>query len=198
MSHGDRLPAARCRIRRRAIPGAVLGATAVPALAAFVLCAAGCGSAPTAAPTASAFAGAQGGVCVSSPSAGAAAPAPRPTITAGPAPAAAVAAVLRYWRLVSAHRYRALLAVVTPDSPAAAAVRAGRGAKFWGIAHARVVSVRPAVEPLPPPGSTLEIGTTVIIRPSATSPWSAGRALVFVSLRRVAGSWLVCQSGTGP
>ena len=39
---------------------------------------------------------------------------------------------------------------------------------------------------------------TVDITPSASSPWNAGRTLVFMSLRHVGGRWLVYESGSGP
>ena len=119
-------------------------------------------------------------------------------ITAGPVPPGAAASALRYWRLVDAHRYRALLAVVTPDSQAAAAVRAGNAAGFWGIERVRVLSSAATVDPLPPPGATLEFSMTVDLEPARGSPWSGGRTLVFMSLRRATGSWLVYQSGPGP
>jgi hypothetical protein len=127
-----------------------------------------------------------------------AAPTPSATVTEGPVPSAALRAATRYWRLVDAHRYDTLLAVVTPDSQAAAALRAGRGAAFWGIKQVRVVSAAATVLPAPPAGADLELSMTVRITPGAGSAWSAGRTQVFLSLRRVGGVWLVYESGTGP
>jgi hypothetical protein len=60
------------------------------------------------------------------------------------------------------------------------------------------VSVDPTVAPLPPSGATLEFAMTVNIRPTRDSAWSAGRTLVFMSLRRVGDAWLVYESGSGP
>ncbi len=87
---------------------------------------------------------------------------------------------------------------ITPDSQAAAAVRAGDAAGFWGIERVRVLSIEPTVDPRPPSGATLEFSMTVDIQPTRTSSWSAGRTLVFMCLRRAGGSWLVYESGTGP
>jgi hypothetical protein len=126
------------------------------------------------------------------------APSPVAAITAGPVPPAAAASALRYWRLVDAHRYRALLTVVTPDSQAAAAVRGGNAAGFWGIERVRVLSSAATVDPVPPPGATLEFSMTVDLKPARASPWSGGRTLVFMCLRRARGSWLVYQTGSGP
>ena len=187
----------RPRARRAAALAALLAAALPAALLPAVLVG-GCAVSPAAAPTAVQSTAAAAAPAVPSSPAGTAMPAPGATITAGPVPPAAEQTAVRYWRLVDAHRYRALLGVVTPDSPAAAAVRAGGGGAFWGIARARVVSVEPTVSPLPPPGATLEFAVTVAIRPARTTSWSAGRTLVFMSLRRVGGSWLVCETGTGP
>jgi hypothetical protein len=130
--------------------------------------------------------------------AGSAAPTPGATITDGPVPSAALQAATRYWRLVGAHRYHTLLAVVTPDSQAAAAIRAGRGAAFWGIKRVGVVSAAATVLPAPPAGAGLEFSMTVRITPGAGSAWSAGQTQVFMSLRRIGGGWLVYESGPGP
>jgi hypothetical protein len=90
----------------------------------------GCTASPASTPSATRSAkGAAGPAAASSP-AGAATPAPHATITAGPVPPAAAQAAVRYWRLVGAHRYRALLGVVTLDSQDATAVKAGHGAQF--------------------------------------------------------------------
>jgi hypothetical protein len=183
---------ARHRARR---PAAL---TALLAGAAAALLADGCAASPATTPTAAPSATGGGTPVVSSSPADTATPSAGATITAGPVPPAAAATAVRYWRLVDAHRYRALLTVVTPDSHAAAAVKAGNAAGYWGIRHVRVVSVDPAVGPLPPHGATLEISMTVDVSPAPGSPWSAGRTLVFVSLRRVGRSWRVYETGTGP
>ena len=133
-----------------------------------------------------------------SPAAGSASPAPDATITAGPVPAAAARAAVRYWRLIDAHRYHALLGVVTADSSAAAAVRAGQADGFWGIKRVRVVSTAATADPAPPAGATIEFEMTIEVTPSASSAWNAGRTLVFMNLRRVGDRWLVYESGTGP
>jgi hypothetical protein len=159
---------------------------------------AGCAASPAASPATTPSATAEAGPAVSASPAATVAPSPGATVTVGPVPLAAAARAVRYWRLVDAHRYRALLAVVTPDSQAAAAVRAGDAAGFWGIERVRVLSTAPIVEPLPPSGATLEFSMTVDIRPTRASSWSAGRTLVFMCLRRARGSWLVYESGTGP
>jgi hypothetical protein len=172
------------------------GSSAVLAAAAVALFAAGCAtSAPT---TPGAPAPAPAGGALSASPLDRVTPSPVAAVTAGPVPPAAAAAAVRYWRLIDAHRYRPLLAVVTPDSQAAAAVHAGNAAGFWGIARVRVVSRARTLEPLPPPGATLEFSMTVSIKPARRSPWSGGRTLVFMSLRRASGSWLVYQSATGP
>jgi len=145
----------------------------------------GCGSAPAAAPTAT----------VTPPTAS---PSPGPTLTSGPVPPAAARAATRFWRLVDAHRDAALLRVVTPDSQAAAALRAGRGDAFWGIRRVHVVSIDAAVRPSPPTGATLEFAMTVDIRPAHQTAWNPGRNLVYMSLRRVGATWLVCAAGSGP
>ena len=166
------------------------------ASAAGLVC--GCAASPAPTPTAIRSVAATSGPAVPSPPAGASAPSPATTITAGPVPPAAARAALRYWRLVGAHRYHALLTVVTRDSQAAVALRAGRAASFWGIERVRVVSLERTVSPLPPPGATLEFAITVVTRPTRTAAWSVGRTLVFMCLRRVGGSWLVYEAGTGP
>jgi hypothetical protein len=133
-----------------------------------------------------------------SPGAGSTPPAPSATVTAGPVPAAAVQAAARYWRLINAHRNAALLQVVTADSQAAAALRAGRGTTFWGIKRVGVVSTNATVAPTPPAGATIEFSMMVDIVPRRGSAWIAGHNVVFMSLRRVGGTWLVYESGSGP
>ncbi len=123
---------------------------------------------------------------------------PGAVVTSGPIPAGALRAATRYWRLVDEHRYAALLSVVTPDSPCAAAVRGKSGAVFFGIDHVRVVSRARRVEPTPPARATLEFTMTVDVRPSARSAWSRGRVMVFMCLRRAGARWLVSSAGTGP
>jgi len=125
-------------------------------------------------------------------------PSPVPAVTAGPVPPAAVRAALRLWRLLDAHDDTALLGILTPDSPAAAAARAGRANEFWGIERARATSVARSVGRTPPIGATLELAMTVDLRPAPASPWAAGPDRVVVSLRRVGGAWLVYEVGTGP
>jgi hypothetical protein len=131
------------------------------------------------------------------PSAGAASP-PAAVVTTGPVPAGAVRAAARYWRLIGEHRYARLLAVVTPDSTCAAAVRAGHAAAFFGIDRVRVVSSVRQVDPAPPALTTLEFTMTVDIRPSPASAWSGGETLVFMCLRHTDGRWLVYDAGSGP
>jgi hypothetical protein len=156
----------------------------------------GCSASPAPAPTTPRPAASA--AAVSAAPTGPAMPAPSATITAGPVPPAAAHTAARYWQLVDAHRYRALLNVVTRDSHNAAAVRAGDAAASWGIARVRVVSVDAAASPLPPHGATLEFAMTVVIRPTRTSSWGGGRTLVFMSLRRVGDAWRVYEVGSGP
>jgi len=182
--------------RHRDCRAAALAALLAAALPAVLV--GGCAVSPAPAPTTVLSTAAEATPSVSSSPAGAATPSPGATITAGPVPPAAAQTAMRYWRLIDAHRYRALLTVVTPDSPAAAAVRAGTAAATWGIERVHVVSIDPAVSPLPPPGATLEFAITVNIKPARTTSWSAGRTLAFMSLRRVGDSWLVYETGTGP
>lgn len=182
--------------RRDGRTAAALAALLAGASAATLVC--GCTASPTPTLTAVRSAAATSGPAVSSTPAGASTPSPAATITAGPVPPAAARTALRYWRLVGAHRYRALLAVVTRDSQAAAALRAGDAVAFWGIERVRVVSIDHTVSPLPPPGATLEFAMTVAIRPARAAAWSAGRTLVFMCLRRAGGCWLVYEAGTGP
>ncbi len=182
--------------RRVGRPAAALAVLLAGASGAVLVC--GCAASPAPTPTTVRSAAATSGPALSSSPEGTSAPSPAATITAGPVPPAAAQTALRYWRLVGAHRYRALLAVVTSDSPAALATKAGRAASFWGIERVRVVSIERTVSPLPPPGATLEFAVTVAIRPTRPSAWSAGRTLVFMCLRRVGGSWRVYEAGTGP
>ena len=106
---------------------------------------------------------------------------------------------LRYWRLVDAHRYRALLSVVTPDSAPPPRCGPATAAAFWGIERVRVVSTDAAVAPAAAGRRHARVRHDGRHhgRP-ASSAWSAGRTLVFMSLRRVGGSWLRLRSGTGP
>lgn len=168
--------------------------------AAAVVLLGGCGaaSAPAAPAGQTSVAGAAIAATVSPPSGGATAPSPSAAITAGAVPAAAAQAAARFWRLVDARNDAALRGVVTADSQAAAALRAGRGAAFWGINRVQVVSIQATALPAPPAGATLEFAMTVDITPSGTSAWSGGQTLVFMSMRRVDGAWLVYESGSGP
>ena len=187
------------RPRRRG-PVAALAVVAVAALCAGAASAplGGCGSVSHIAPatTPSPHASDASSQATGAPSAGI--PSPVPVVTAGPVPPAAAAAATRYWRLIDTHRYRALLTVVTRDSQAAAALRAGRSTSFWGIERVRVVSVDPTLFPEPAAGATLEFGMTVDVRPIGATAWNPGRNLVFMSLRRVGASWLVYETGSGP
>jgi hypothetical protein len=180
--------------------------TASAALAAAVLCAAAlaafapttwlaaCGSPATlvvASPT-------PGVTSPGAPSTGVTASSPAAVVTTGPVPAGAVRAAARYWRLIDQHRYAGLLAVVTPDSTCAAAVRGDAAAAFFGIDRVRVVSYVRQVDPAPPALTTLEFTMTVDIQPGPASAWSAGDALVFMCLRYTDGRWLVYEAGSGP
>jgi len=190
MSHSAGLSTRRPRHRGHAASLAVPCAIAL-CVAAAAVSLGGCGATPQAATTTASP------LAAASSQAGGA-PSPVPVVTAGPVPPAAAAAAVRYWRLIDAHRYRTLPTVVTRDSQAAAALRAGRGASFWGIARVRVVSVDPTLVRAPPVGATLEFGMTVDVRPVGATAWRPGRNLVFMSLRRVGGSWLVYETGSGP
>jgi hypothetical protein len=125
-------------------------------------------------------------------------PSPGATITVGPVPPAAAHVAQRYWQLVDRHRYGALLAIVTPDSNDARAIRDGTFGSSMGITRVDVVSIDPAVGPAPPTGATVELTVTVDITPAKVSAWSPGRRPVFMSLRQVGGAWLVDQIGSGP
>ncbi len=179
---------------------ALLGCVAIAALGGG--CAAASVSSPAGSPSSTPAAPAPGSASPAagsaSPAAGSASPRPAAAITAGAVPAAAARAAVRYWRLIDARRYHALLGVVTADSSAAAAVRAGQTNVFWGIRRVRVVSTSATADPAPPAGATIEFEMTIDVAPSASSPWSAGRTLVFMTLRRVGDRWLVYESGTGP
>ncbi len=179
---------------RSQLATALLGCVAVAALSG------GCAAASVSSPAGgqSSAPGAASPKPAASAGGGGATPAPSATITDGPVPAAALQAATRYWRLIDAGRNAALLRLVTPDSPAAAALRAGNGAAFWGIKRVKVVSGGATADPAPPAGATIEFDMTVDITPSASSPWSAGRTTVFMTLRRVGDRWLVYESGTGP
>ena len=54
------------------------------------------------------------------------------------------------------------------------------------------------VGPAPPAGATLEFAMTIDVRPARATAWTPGRNLVFMSLRRVGGSWLVYETGSAP
>lgn len=199
MGHSAALPATRPRRRGSVTALAVVASAALCAGAASVPLG-GCGGASQATPApaisphaTSALAQATGGAAPATGS-----PPPIPVVTAGPVPPGAARAAVRFWRLLDAHRNVALLGVLTPDSQAAAAVRAGRADTFWGISRARVVSVDATVGRTPPAGATLEFAMTIDVRPASTTAWRPGRNLVFMSLRRVGASWLVSQIGSGP
>lgn len=190
MAHFAAPSARRPRHRGPATALALAGALALCSCAAAVSLG-GCGATPRAAPAP----GASPQALASSPAGG---PSPVAVVTAGPVPRAAVRAATRFWRLLDAHRDTALLGVLARDSPAAAAVRAGRANAFWGIARARVTSVADTVGRTPPIGATLEFAMTVDLTPALASPWAAGSDRVVMSLRRVGGAWLVYEIGTGP
>lgn len=184
----------------RSAAAALLGGwfpLAVALAVALAVVGGGCAAASVSSPAGS-QSSAPEGAATASPAAGSASPAPAATITAGAVPAGAAQAAARYWRLIDAHRYGPLRAIVTPDSAAAAALRSGQADVFWGIRRVRVVSTSATADPAPPAGATIEFEMTVDITPDASSAWNAGHALVFMSLRRVGDRWLVFESGTGP
>jgi hypothetical protein len=212
MGHSAALPATRPR-RRGPVAALAVVATAALCAGAPGVPLSGCGGASQAAPAPAVSPQATGALSQAtgalsqatgalSQATGAApttgCPSPVPVVTAGPVPPGAARAAVRFWRLLDAHRQAALLGVLTPDSRAAAAVRAGRADAFWGIARVRVVSVDATVGRTPPAGATLEFAMTIDVRPTRATPWRAGRNLVFMSLRRVGGAWLVYQTGSGP
>jgi len=185
---------------RRRGPVAALAVVAAAALCAGAASVAlgGCGGAPQSALTTAPSPRASDASSQPTSAPSAASSSPVPVVTAGPVPPAAAAAAARYWRLIDTHRYHALLTVVTRDSQAAAALRAGRGASFWGIERVRIVSVDPTLFRAPPAGATLEFAMTVDVRPAPATAWRPGHDLVFMSLRRVGASWLVYETGSGP
>ena len=196
MGHCAGQSATSRRRRRPVVTVAVVGAAVLCAGAASVALGA-CGGSPRSALTPAVSPRAAGVVAPPVPPA-TGSPSPVPVVTAGPVPRGATEAAVRYWRLIDHHRYRALLTVVTPDSRAAAAVRAGRAGAFWGIDRVRVVALDATVGRTPPLGATLEFGMTIDVRPAGATAWRPGRNPVVMSLRRVDGSWLVCQMGSGP